>query len=388
MIAADYTGGIALGTLLDGVPIVGIHPQRTDYGAYFWGAKASIKWIKPSTDDLTFFSTIAPDRREIIKRRFLEGRRVLETVDIEISNSDGLVAEAVFTYWLQDTYALRRDAHDELKVYPLYDHRRKTSAKLISGLRALEQLKEPAARLFADPLAVAIAGNHGRTLAERFCLIAPQLLPMVTSRTVSADRITAEFSSKGAFQLVNIGVGYDTRHARIALPKGIQIYDVDIPSMLRRRAKETLARDAVNVRHEVGMDLIEQSLREKLFCAGFDPSLRTLFIWEGGSMYFAEEVANRIFADIAELMGHVESRLWVDYVTPVVISNSIQNDQLGAFIEAMRALGEPFINSIDRIEEKMMALDLRVYTDEPSDHLSPTHDTLFQHYRFALVGRR
>lgn len=45
LIAADYTGGIALGTLLDNVPLVGIHPQSTDYGAYLWGARADIIWI-------------------------------------------------------------------------------------------------------------------------------------------------------------------------------------------------------------------------------------------------------------------------------------------------------------------------------------------------------
>ena len=52
LIAADYTGGVALGTLLHGAPLVGIHPQKTDYGASLWGAKADIKWIKPSVDDV------------------------------------------------------------------------------------------------------------------------------------------------------------------------------------------------------------------------------------------------------------------------------------------------------------------------------------------------
>jgi hypothetical protein len=52
LIAADYTGGVALATLLHGVPFVGIQPHPTEYAANLWGAKADITWIKPSVADL------------------------------------------------------------------------------------------------------------------------------------------------------------------------------------------------------------------------------------------------------------------------------------------------------------------------------------------------
>jgi hypothetical protein len=48
LLAADYTGGIALCTLFRNAPVIGFHPQLTDYGAYLWGAAANIKWLRPS----------------------------------------------------------------------------------------------------------------------------------------------------------------------------------------------------------------------------------------------------------------------------------------------------------------------------------------------------
>lgn len=47
LLAADYTGGIALSTLFRDAPVIGFHPQRTHYGAYLWGAAAKIKWLLP-----------------------------------------------------------------------------------------------------------------------------------------------------------------------------------------------------------------------------------------------------------------------------------------------------------------------------------------------------
>jgi acyl-coenzyme A thioesterase PaaI-like protein len=98
LLAADYTGGVALGSLLYEVPVVGVNPQKSDYGAYLWGAKADIKWIRPSSDDLICSARIPVDRHEFILRRFLQGKRVLETVYVEMRNGDALVAEANVTY--------------------------------------------------------------------------------------------------------------------------------------------------------------------------------------------------------------------------------------------------------------------------------------------------
>ncbi|HTZ46053.1 MAG TPA: methyltransferase, partial [Verrucomicrobiae bacterium] len=195
LIAADYTGGIALGTLLHKVPLVGITPQKTDYGAYLWGARADIRWIRPSVEDLVCRARIPEERHEQIVKRFFGGRRVLETVRVEMTNRGELVAEANISYWVQDTYALRKNAFDETKLHVLYDHRQKTSANLIAGLRALEQERHRDDRLFEDATAEFIAGKHGIILAKRFCAVAPQIQPMVAARTKHLDDLISNLAA-------------------------------------------------------------------------------------------------------------------------------------------------------------------------------------------------
>ena len=51
-LAADYTGGIALATLLRGIPILGVHPQPSDNGASLWLVSLHVTYRIPSTGDL------------------------------------------------------------------------------------------------------------------------------------------------------------------------------------------------------------------------------------------------------------------------------------------------------------------------------------------------
>jgi hypothetical protein len=73
LVAADYTGGIALSTLFHSVPILGFHPLRDDAAAYMWGARASIRWMLPSANDLVCRASIDPSCWGRIHRRFLAG---------------------------------------------------------------------------------------------------------------------------------------------------------------------------------------------------------------------------------------------------------------------------------------------------------------------------
>jgi hypothetical protein len=57
-LAADHTAGVALGSLLTGVPVVGIHPQRDDNGAAIWLVRAQLEYKAPSAADLTIRATV------------------------------------------------------------------------------------------------------------------------------------------------------------------------------------------------------------------------------------------------------------------------------------------------------------------------------------------
>ena len=131
-----------------------------------WGAKSNIKWRYPSTSDLICRSYIPDNSREILIKRMNSSKKVVFTAKVEMFNGSKLVADCDFTYWAQDIHSLRKKALDPDKIDILYEHKLKTTAKLIAGFRALEQ-KEVNSRI-NDPYASIIAGRHGITLAERF----------------------------------------------------------------------------------------------------------------------------------------------------------------------------------------------------------------------------
>ena len=390
MIAADYTSGVALATLLNEVPIVGIHSQKTEYGAYLWAGKADVKWVRPSCADLVCTARIEPENFKPIIKRFFHGATVLATVKIEMRNDGVLVSEANITYWVQDTYALRKNAFDENRIHPMYDHKHKTSAILIAGLRYLEQEKPEKMRLFNDDLAETVAGTHGKILAQRFRLVAPQLQPMIASRTKHLDETIKEFHRGQPIQIVNVGAGLDTRIFRMDLPQGSISFELDLPAMLKRRDqlidKSQLSTSVRRV--AVPIDLREQDAATALAnCSEFNPHSATFIVWEGGSMYFEPDETLRILASLQSLLVNSDSRLWMDYVSQSIIDGTSGFQVVTDFMDAVRSLGEPFINGFTDVVSQIKDAGLGVEQDLPSNYCLQTDDSVFELYRFCLAKR-
>jgi len=173
LLAAEYTGGLALASLLHLVPIIGFWPAVDDNAGYMWGAKASIRWHAPSCHNLTCQARIDKPRWEGLAKRLTDSLKLVATVPVEMFNGDQLVAEATFTYWMQGLAGMKRNAFDLGRIDLLYEHKTKTTAKLIAGLRALEQERPVAER--------------------RFGTGTPQLQHLVAGRTRHLDRSVTEF---------------------------------------------------------------------------------------------------------------------------------------------------------------------------------------------------
>lgn len=387
MIAADYTGGVALGSLLDRIPVVGIHPQPDDYGAYLWGAKGAIKWIRPSVDDLLCHARIPAVEHEIIYKRFMSGRRVIIDIPILMYNEDTLVAKAEITYWVQDTNALRRNAIDASRIHALFDFRTKASARLIAGLRASEQRRPLNERRFQDESSLTIAGKQGILLADRFLLLAPQLQEMISARTQNADEFLAKFHSGRAIQVVNIGSGFDNRNARVHLPPGSTVFNLDLPSMLVARQSVIVEPPDITT-VAMPIDLREQSVWCAVKgCADYDDRRPTAVIWEGGSMYFDASCSNKILRDSKRLLeNNDDSRLWIDYVRPSVFDGTSELTAVNKFSDGMRRMGEPFVNGYEDIVSHLMPFGLCVIDDMASNICHAPDDEIYNMYRFATIS--
>lgn len=283
---------------------------------------------------------------------------------------------------------MRRNAFDENKVHALFDHRHKASALLIAGLRALEQdLPEPD-RLFHDPVAKAVAGNHGMLLAKRFCIEAPQIQPVVAARTKHLDDLLGAFHCGHPCQVVSIGAGLDSRIYRVELPKGSKVFDLDLPIMFHRR-REVLASLPIpcNVKRiEVPIDLREHDVSDAIAdTVWFVPAAPTLVIWEGGSMYFDADDNRRIRSSVAKLIQNPKSRFWMDYVHSSVVDGTSEFPVVQRFMQAMRSLGEPFITGFADISHDFAKCGLTVEETVPSSVYLNTPDPVFEVYRFCVA---
>jgi len=383
LLAADYTGGIALCSLFNDVPVMGFHPMEGDYGAYMWGAKAQIKWHRPSADDLICQATIPQEQWGKVARRFFQGRDVIITIPVSMRNGDDLVASAEFTYWAKNSHALRKTARDEKTTHILYAHQVKTSAQLIAGLRSLDNDKKK------DLYTEKVAGKQGLILAKKFCLTAPQLKQMVDARTEHCDRSLALFSEKHkSFSLVNIGVGLDTRLCRFQhLDNITAVYELDLPVMLSlREEKLPNLRGSRFPIHRIATDLRENTLEKQLIQAGFDPQQPTFFIWEGGSMYFNKQEAKQIFYAIRQLMQNPESLLWLDYTSEKVVANQTNIPEVEDFMLNMRRMGEPFIQGYQNILSAKNSALFTINHLTSSDYCVDKAEAIYGHYSFCVLA--
>ena len=382
LLAADYTGGIALASLFHMIPIIGFVPSTDDNAAYMWGAKATIQWFAPSCHNLTCKAEIDRNKWEILAKRYAGSKKVITTIPVMMYNGEKLVAQADFTYWAQDINGMKKNAYDAEKINVLYEHKTKTTAKLIVGLRALEQEKPVEERRFDDPYAFMLAGKQGLTLARRFSMDTPYLQNMVAARTMHLDDAATRFcKNKTNFNIVNIGVGYDSRFWRLNFDNA-NIYDLDLPIMLNER-KRIFDYSKKNSIHNIDIDISLQPIDEVLDQTGFDPHLPTFFIWEGGSMYFRIEEIDLIFISIKKLMSP-QSWLWFDYVSENLIADTTGVKAAEDFMRNMRKMGDPFLNGYNDISTLAKRYHFSMEQNIDSGVVLDIAENVYKHYSFCV----
>ncbi|MBM3163604.1 MAG: SAM-dependent methyltransferase [Chlorobi bacterium] len=383
LLAADYTGGIALASLFHMIPIIGFVPSVDDNAAYMWGAKATIQWFAPSCHNLTCRAAIDRSKWEMLAKRYAESNKVITTIPVMMYNGEKLVAQADFTYWAQDLKGMKRNAFDVQRINVLYEHKTKTTAKLIVGLRAMEQEKSVGERRFDDPYAFMLAGRQGLTLARRFSMDTPYLQNMVAARTMHLDKsITLFAEGKAAFNVVNIGAGYDSRFWRLNFENAV-IYDLDLPVMLNER-RRTFDYSKKSLIRNIDIDLTLQPIDKVLDQSDFDATLPSFFIWEGGSMYFQPGEIDFILGSIAKLTVP-DSRIWFDYVSEDLVADITGLKPAEDFMRNMRKMGEPFINGYNNTNALAAGYGLAVEEISSSGTVLGIGEAIYNHYSFCIL---
>lgn len=385
-LSADYTGGLALATLLRGIPLAGIHRCRDDVSASLWLAGMNVRYRSPSTGHLTGICEIDPQQAEDIRKRYFRGSRVLASLNVKFFSNGELTAEAEMKYFAQPTIQLSPSTASPSRS-TLFNHRLKASARMIAGLRA-QKSSYPKIKVQC-PHATLVAGPHGELLAGHLQSILPQLKDMVLARTQHIDELIQQVP--GLRQVVLVGAGLDMRSVQHAAEHpDVTYFEVDLPEMIaeRKRVTQELPDDFAARRVLLSADFRVDDLASVIGDhPRFDAKLPTIFVFEGCSMYFSEQENQRIFRSLRELLQNPLSGIWADFVTTSVVTGRTNNKRITAFLEGMDSLGESFVFGTDDPREWLGLLGFgQVDTMFVSDYLNDS-DAVLSTYSFTFSRR-
>ena len=202
---------------------------------------------------------------------------------------------------------------------------------LVPMMIAAVENREPEPRLLVDGTADAMLpapvrwmlGFAGlrRRLRVAMDKQAPGTWDGLACRKRYFDDTVAEALDAGAEAIVVLGAGLDTRSARLAVPRGIPAFDVDLPGTIDRRRRRLPPAEGV---HPVPIDFETEDLAATLAAHGCPACARVVFVWEGVSQYLTEAAARATIGALADAAPG--SRLVFSYVRQDFLDGRAQPD--------------------------------------------------------------
>jgi len=120
----------------------------------------------------------------------------------------------------------------------------------------------------------------------------PGIYEYVLARTKLLDETFIDALENYFPQIVLLGAGFDTRALRFtSRNKGTKIFELDVPTTQQPKI-DILGRKKVALPKELGfvpIDFNKQSLSDVLFAAGYEEAQKSLFLWEGVTMYLTPD---------------------------------------------------------------------------------------------------
>jgi len=134
------------------------------------------------------------------------------------------------------------------------------------------------------------------------------------------DDVLIHFLEESLEQLVILGAGYDSRPYRLDRLKQVKTFEVDHPTTQLDKLKKVQAILGKIPKHisYLALDFNTQTLQERLLAAGYDPHLKTLFIWQGVSMYLTNEAVDATLHFVVNQSGP-GSAIIFDYLYQAVL---------------------------------------------------------------------
>lgn len=202
--------------------------------------------------------------------------------------------------------------------------------------------------IIPDPIALPILGQHAERLARQSAEnpLSKGMRLFIAARSRFAEDALFDTLERGTRQLVILGAGLDTFAYRMPPRENFRVFEVDHPAtqaFKRERLAETgIAKpDAV---HFVAVDFTRDRLTEQLAGAGFDPTVRSFFMWLGVVPYLTPTAIWSMLEAVAALPG---AEIVFDYGEPPEARSTEARVAHEVRSRRVAALGEPGLTFFD-----------------------------------------
>lgn len=202
----------------------------------------------------------------------------------------------------------------------------------------------------------------------------PSVRHQTAVRTTFGDAAIERYLP-GVEQLVELGAGFNTRTLQLQQNPRLRSFEVDLPrtQQLKRKLLDQCGISVSGVTF-VSADFLTENWLDHLIRAGFDPTKRTMFLWEGVTYYLSRESMEKTFRTLATMAPG--SVVVFDYATDEVIR--MRCKPLGRLHSViLKAVGESqtfWISSQPPVKETLATL-MESYGLSLREHLGWGHET-------------
>lgn len=222
------------------------------------------------------------------------------------------------------------------------------SAQGIAVVRAIESAKPEGERIVNDPYARQMVPGWMYNLVKFFSDLGygerrgPGVMEFLIARDRYIDDYLQQSLDEGIEQLVILGAGLDSRPYRFPqLKSGVKVFEVDHPASQATKLgklKEIFGELPTHVTF-VAIDFTEQDLAERLSIHAYDPTLKTLFIWQGVTQYLNPQAVDSTLAFVAQNSGP-GSRIIFDYMYTSLLGGAAGHGEIRNMRRYRRFSGE------------------------------------------------
>ncbi|MEW5796686.1 MAG: SAM-dependent methyltransferase [Candidatus Zixiibacteriota bacterium] len=220
-------------------------------------------------------------------------------------------------------------------------------ARWSAGAKAYEYSLPPEQRVIEDPYAPYYAGAIGRQMVAAMARINPSIRKGIVLRARYFDDYARQCLAEGFEQVVLLGAGYDSRYLRVPEFRAIQVYELDLAStqaIKKALTRRMLGKLPQNVKY-VSIDFSQDSISQKLIGAGYDRLKRTLFIWEGVTLFLNKDIVCETLGRLAEFRPG--NRVIFDFIPPELIDDATDYKGNRQLLKLCASINEPLTFGCD-----------------------------------------